>query len=347
MRIFLKTIAAVIALLAAVALVSCSCSATAPQPSGTRPPASSPTATPEPAVIWPLLGLPARGADAVRIRVVSVKVENATGARPQTGLSSADVVYETITEGGITRYDAIFHSTAPRKVGPVRSARLSDIYLPNQYHALLARIGADFDVENRLKQAHVQDMNEFGNPAPYFRTNDRRSPHNLYVSVPAVRKAAVKRGFPSAEDPPALAFGDAPGSGGTTGTVVEIPFSQVNRVRWTWSPQAKRYVRELNGSRQGDAATGRPYEASNVVVLFARTVLGRALDPAGNRTYDVQLAGTGKVVVFRGGRRYDGTWAAGTTDPPVLTASDGSQLKLEPGRTWFQVVPTGASITSR
>ena len=85
---------------------------------------------------WPLTGLEAPSAEAVTQRVVSVKIENSPEARPQTNLQLADVVYESVTEGGITRFNAIFHSQSPDLIGPVRSARLSDTYIVPQYHAL-------------------------------------------------------------------------------------------------------------------------------------------------------------------------------------------------------------------
>jgi len=99
---------------------------------------------PKPAepLVWPLTGLTAPSSEAISSRVVSVKIENSREARPQAALQSADVVYESVTEGGITRFNALFHSQAPTTVGPVRSARLSDTDIVPQYKALFCFSGA-------------------------------------------------------------------------------------------------------------------------------------------------------------------------------------------------------------
>jgi hypothetical protein len=282
------------------------------------------------------------------VHVTSVKIENEKPARPQSGLAQADVVYETVIEGGDTRYNALFHSEAPTFVGPVRSARLSDTYIVPQYHAIFGRIGADFVVETAIKQTpNMDDLNEFHTPAPYFRISSRPSPHNLYTSVPALRKAAIAKGFPATLDPPQLRFSAETPSAGTTAGVVDIPMSGVAHVRWTWRTPERRFARSFNGSSLGDAGTKGPYEASNVVVLFARTVRTKALDPAGNPTFEQILAGTGKAIVFRDGERFDGQWSADRTAPPRITGPDGSEIPFAVGRTWFEVLPTDGKVTAR
>jgi hypothetical protein len=104
------------------------------------PAAASERSVPRPpgTIRWPLTGLPAPSAEAITVRVVSVKIENSPAARPQTGLDMADVVYEMISEGGITRFHALFQSQVPKVVGPVRSCRPPDLYLVPQYNSLLA-----------------------------------------------------------------------------------------------------------------------------------------------------------------------------------------------------------------
>ena len=276
--------------------------------------------------------------------MVCAKVENEPPARPQSGLAEADVVYETIIEGGDTRFQALYHSRAPKKVGPIRSGRLSDTYIVPQYRALLARIGGDYVVETAFKQTeHMDDMNQFSNPVPYYRTVDRRSPHNLYLSIPSLRNAASRKYAPTL-DAPGLAFGSAPETATATSTVVNVPFSSVARARWTWNASAASYERAFNGSRAGDVGSDTPYRAANVVVLWADMVRTKALDPAGNPTFDVVLVGSGRASVFRGGKRYDGTWTAGRDAPPKLASVEGREILLAPGHTWFEVVRQGTAV---
>ena len=107
---------------------------------------------------WPLTGLEAPSAEETVQRVVSVKIENSSESRPQTNLQLADVVYESVTEGGITRFNAIFHSQAPENVGPVRSARLSDTYIVPQYHALFGFSGASPTVNAAVNAAGIENL---------------------------------------------------------------------------------------------------------------------------------------------------------------------------------------------
>lgn len=334
-------VAAVAAVLTFSALATTGCAACS------RMLPSSTQVTPVPSAVWPLLGTPAPSDGAIRVRVACVKVDNEPPARPRhAGVAAADVVYETPIEGGDTRYAALYQSQAPTKVGPVRSGRVSDTYIVPQYRALLARVGGDFVVETTIKQTpNLDDMSEFKVPEPYFRVGSG-APHNDFVSIPALRKAAIKRGFAPTADISGPAFGSAPASG-TAATAVGITFSPLARVTWAWTPGAKRYRRAFNGSSAGDAGTNRPYEASNVVVLSVQRLRTKALDPAGNPTFDEVLVGSGHAVVFRGGRRYDGAWTAGRDAPPRLTAADGSEIALEPGHTWFEVVAAGMTLTSR
>jgi hypothetical protein len=311
-------------------------------------PSRRPVAVKPPKLVsWPLLGTLAPSASAIQRRVIVVKIDNERGAHPQTNVSAADVVYETPTEGGISRYAAIYHSQMPREVGPVRSARLSDVFIVPQFRGILARVGADYVVEGTMRDNKTEDMNQFINPGPYSRRGPHAAPHNMYVDLPALLKAAAKRGFASAKQPPRLAFGGLPKSPSSSGVAMAAAYSPAERFRWTWQSGAKLYAREHNGSSEGDEGSSKPYQAANVVVILAKARFGRALDPAGNPTLDVDLTGTGRAILFRDGRRFEGTWSASKIDLPTLKGSDGKPLTLSPGRTWFEVLPVGTAVESR
>jgi hypothetical protein len=304
---------------------------------------------PSPQVVWPLLGTPAPSAEAVTLRVVCVKVDNEPPAQAvHAGVADADVVYETPIEGEDTRYAALFQSKAPAKVGPVRSARVSDTFIVPQYRALLAHVGGDFVVETAIKSTpNVEDMDEFKVSSPYFRTSGGPPPHNDYVSITSLRKAAVAQGFPPTETVTGLEFGSVTASATAPATRIGIPFSSAARVQWTWAAASHRWQRSFNGSPSGDAGSASPYEASNVAVMYVVRTRTKALDPAGNPTFAEHLVGSGRAIVFRDGRRYDCMWSAGTDAPPTFATSDGSAIPLAPGQTWFEVVPDGTAVTSQ
>lgn len=298
-------------------------------------------------VVWPLLGTPAPSVSAIQRRVVVVKIDNENGAHPESRMSDADVVFETPTEGGESRYAAIYHSRMPGGVGPVRSGRLSDVYIVTQFRALFARCGGDYVCETAFKRAALPDLNQFWTAAPYFRSSVHSSPHNLYVNLPALQRAGASRGFPAVTAPPQLEFGALPSVASAGGTSLGAAFSPIERFSWAWLPKAGQYVRARNGSREADAGNRTPYEASNVVVMFAKAAYGYALDPAGNRTLDVVIQGSGRAVLFRDGRRFEGVWITRKGQPPVLQTAKGAPLPLAPGRTWFEVLPNGTALSAR
>jgi hypothetical protein len=301
---------------------------------------------PEP-VLWPLTGLVAPDPAAIALRPLSIKIENSAASRPQTGLGSADIVYETVAEGGITRFNTIFQSRIPKTVGPVRSARLSDIWVVPQYHALFVFSGASRQVNAAVKSAGLPNLSEdAGVSAPYSRSRARSAPHNLYVDTKKAYAEAARRKMDITADVPKLQFSPRVAAEATTITVVSIPFSDANRVVWTYKPSSAKYYRVNDGKKAIDAADNKQIGASNVVVMWARyTAASR--DKVGSTTYDIDLGGSGRASVFRNGKRLDGTWTADNTSPPKFTEADGTPIKLAPGNTWFQVIPLSVSISMK
>ena len=295
-------------------------------------------------VRWPLTCLLAPDANAVLARAVSVKIENSAESRPQSNLYRADVVYETLTEGGITRFNAIYHSQAPDVVGPVRSARLSDVYMVPQYGALFAHVGGNTVVIGRVRAADIDDVDQFYDPGPYWRSSSRRRPHNMYASIPELRDLGISKGFEASRTIPPFHFDFFPQETMPTITHVSIPFAPGNKVTWDWDMERGSYVRSINGSSHLDAASGERMTASNVVVLWARTTSSSKTDVAGNTTLDIDLDGNGRVAVFSGGQLFDGIWETDGTHPPVFTDDAGEVIRLVPGNTWIQVIPTTANM---
>ena len=293
---------------------------------------------------WPLTGLVAPSEEAVQVRVVSVKIENSPAARPQTGLDRADVVYEMISEGGITRFHALFQSQVPKVVGPVRSCRPPDLYLVPQYHSLLAHVGGPKSVRDILAadKARFNDMDQFFNPAAYWRVSNRAAPHNMYLDITKLRRFATsKRGYPATETITGLEFARASVVATPVVTILTVPVSSSNRVMWRYDASTRTYARSINGKPHLDAVSGKQLRARNVVVLWVQ------ISPyPGDKhsVVEIALAGSGRASAFIGGQRVDGTWTAGTDAPPKLKTSDGRPIKLDPGNTWFQVIGNDQNI---
>ena len=343
-----RIVAAALAMIALTAALLTGC--TPDQPTGVTsvwPQADSERSHPRPPglVRWPLTGMPAPDEVAAGVRAVSVKIENSAASRPQSNLYLADVVYESLTEGGITRFNAIFHSSAPEVVGPVRS--LSDVYIVPQYGALFAHVGGNSGVISRVKAADIDDLDQFANPGPYWRSSARPRPHNMYTSIPQLRDLGESRGFATEQTIQSWVFELLPQEATPTVTEVSVPFAPGNTATWKYDAGDDVYARETNGRVHGDAVSGEQYTARNVIVVWALTTAAAKRDVVGSTTLDIELNGRGRVSVFRNGLRFDGEWETGGTSPPRLTSEDGGVIRLAPGNTWVQVIPSTGNITMK
>jgi hypothetical protein len=311
---------------------------------------------------------------AVHNRPICVKIENSPEARPQMGITGADVVYETLTEGGISRFNCIYQSSLPTDVGPVRSARNSDITIVPEYQGLLFFSGANDLVLSQVAAAGLPNM-VHGNAADlYYRVDYRAAPHNLYLKLQGAYDAAKANGHTvTVDEPPLLMFRDvekdanatasgtsASGSGSGSGSAtdmakangtstatpanhVSIPFSDYYVAQWQWSPEANdgkgAWLRSMDGPST-DEATGEQVLAQNVVVMWANYVP----DNAGGSTLEVSIKGQERASLFLDGIRVDGTWKTDGTTPPRFYDSNNNEILLMPGKTWFQVVQLDTEI---
>ncbi|MGY1823288.1 DUF3048 domain-containing protein [Geodermatophilus sp. SYSU D00079] len=295
---------------------------------------------------WPLTGVPV---DAVPDRpALAVKVENSVDARPQTGLDAADVVWEQVVEGGITRFVAVYHSTLPPEVGPVRSIRPMDPAIAAPLGGLLAFSGGVPAYVTAAQGAGLQVLSQDTGADGFSRTPTRRAPHNVYAApqtlvdqADADHRAAPEAQFDHAADgaPTAVAAGQPAAS-------LDLTLSGVSHPRWAWSAADGRWLRS-EGSAPAVEADGRRIGAANVVVLRVDVVATQARDPAGNPVPETILTGTGRALVASGGHTIEATWSKpGTGNRVTLTAADGDPVELAPGSTWIELVPNGGGAVA-
>jgi Protein of unknown function (DUF3048) N-terminal domain/Protein of unknown function (DUF3048) C-terminal domain len=288
-------------------------------------------ATTEAATVWPLTFLPAGPDDPVDRPVLAVKISNSPDAFPQEGLDAADMVIELRVEG-ITRFIALFQSTSDDPVGPVRSARDSDIdVLAALGRPVFVWGGANEGVAARVGTANVVSFNVDPDAAEdKFRDPDREAPNNLFID--STDAFWDKAGDASPARSP-LALGPAPNPlPGEPGRGVAVDFDGAS-VEFTWI-DGEGY-RRIQEGQDGDAS-GR---FENVVVL-ATTYAAAPSDP---RSPDAVTTGTGDATVLIGGHTVDATWTRATsTDPFTLTDdATGQPLLLAPGRTWIALPEPG------
>jgi hypothetical protein len=299
-------------------------------------------------------------------RPISIKIENSPEARPQSGLNSADIVFETMVEGGETRFNAIFHSKYPKKAGPVRSARLTDPWICNWLGTALFYSGSSSETDKRLGEKNIDKMSWSMAPSLYDKISSRYSPHNLYI-YPTWKKLAaalkddkhgtrflseVKLPFGPLPSDSAIEVKAAEDSEATEVTDnsalrAQIYFSGIADINWKWSEKDKRYYRYQDGSLQTDAEDGEKIFADTIVAMEAEYFEASTIDPAGNPTYDTDFAAGGKCVVFRDGKYFKGNWTASEKEFPKFISDDGEEITIKEGKTWFEVPDTYGYIKAK
>ncbi len=343
-RLSRRRFGAVLAL-GAVLAGSAACGTTDVRPTAASAPASTPPPPPPPPppVLWPLTGLesgpvPARPA-------LAVKIENSVDARPQTGLNSADIVWEEVVEGGITRYVAVYHSTVPPQVGPVRSVRPMDPSIAAPLRGLFAFSGGQRPYVDAVAAAGMQVVSHDGGADGFSRISSRSAPHNVYAD-PTVLLAQADPAHLAAPAPQLdfAAAGAQPTAvtGGAPTAVLRLTLSPFSHPVWTWSAPDGRWVRAEKDTPAVEA-DGTPLRAVNVVVLRVDVVPTAATDPAGNPVPETVLVGSGEALVATGGATVLGRWTKRAVgDRLFLTGPDGNPVRLAPGNTWVELVPNGS-----
>jgi len=273
-------------------------------------------------------------------RPIIVQVDNAPGAQPQAGLSQADIVYEAMAEGDITRFSAIFLCHDAEVVGPVRSARLIDLELAPEYNALLADSGSSNGVTDEL-EAHpdIPNIVEAGYPAAYHRSYDRIAPHNLMTGTEDIRDAAAAAGFPVDSSVPALLFkDDSPAPDVQT---IGVYYSPWVDVLYRYDPASNSWLRFLNGDAHMDATTGEQLAPRNVIIQYVDIAESDIIeDVNGVHGLEFRLTGQGRAQLFQDGKRIDCFWRRdGRGSLTYYVDASGQMLPLNRGLTFIQVVP--------
>ncbi len=269
--------------------------------------------------------------------VLAVKIDNVAPARPHTGLERADVVYVEQVEAGLSRILAVYSSDLPPVIGPVRSARETDLELLRQFdRPTLAFSGAQSRLLPVIDRAPLDAVPPSKAPGAYFRGPDRPAPHNLYLrperipftasGVDAVAELGLKVG--------ALPPGGEPEDSRT----VRYPSASVT---FTWSAGNERWLVSLDGSPARTAEGGR-VGAGTVVVQDVDVRESDFRDRSGNNTPFTETVGSGDAVVLRDGRAYDARWARSSADADtVFSTPDGRRVDLAEGPLWILYAPRG------
>ena len=295
----------------------------------------------------PLTGMPAPGGKVPHTPVVAVKVENAPDAYPLAGLQKADVVYEEIVEGGITRFMALYQCKDAAKVGPVRSARTTDPKILVQFSdsSVLAYSGGQSAVVNAIERSGLVSLDETTGGAAFWRDPDRIGPHDLFVNTARLRAKVAKRIADEGSPRRVFPFDAEVTVPGKQVVSVTAAFSPSITATWRWMPGARRWQRQYEDAPM-TLDDGQPITATNVLIQQVEVTEGNLVDVLGYHSPEVALTGSGKAWILRDGVLIKGTWSR-----PVMGAvtkfltRSGEIIPLMPGNTWVELIPTTETVT--
>ncbi|OIK24962.1 hypothetical protein VT52_023655 [Streptomyces malaysiense] len=267
---------------------------------------------------------------------LAVKIDNVPAARPQTGLDAADVVYAEQVEGGLSRLMAVYASRLPDAVGPVRSARESDLELLGQFdRPYLAFSGVQRKLLPLIGQAPVRPESPEEAPGAYYRDSARAAPHNLYLRPARLLRSAPGEGALTT----GFHYGPAP-AGGTpvASRTVRYPAA---RFTFSWSAARHGWLIAMDGTPTVTADGPRPAPPT-VVVQYVGIRDSRYHDVLGNPTPYTETVGSGRAEVLRDGRAFAATWSRpAANDGTTFTAADGAPLALAAGQVWVVFARAG------
>jgi len=303
---------------------------------GKNPPKEEQKEEPVFAYSYPLTGIKTN--EDVKHRAIAAMINNHPAARPQSGLHKADVVYEIIAEGGVTRLLAIFQSEMPERVGPIRSARDYYIDIAKGFNSLYVHHGWSPQAKQLIESGYIDSLNGlFYDGTLFKRSTDRVAPHNSYITYENILAGAERNHFKTEGPPDSFKFleiDQIPTISGTNATNVNINYSSFDfQVNYQYDPEIKKYKRFSGGIQTTDYDTNQEILLDNIIVL---EIPHQTVDDYGRNTLLFESGGKGYLIYK--GKMKDIEWKY--ENNRIIPLEDGKEAALVPGKTWINIVPT-------
>ena len=333
-----RTILIILSLFMVISFIGCSKNSGS-QPQAPEQKQAEPQPLPEPAkpqYVAPLTGLPVE--TELNQRIIGVMVNNHAKARPQSGLNQADMVYEILAEGMITRFLAVYHSQAPEIIGPVRSIRPYYIDIMKGLDSLVVHAGQSTEAEAMLGKG-LPDVDGLVGEGRYFwRSKERKAPHNLYTSTEKIIQFSSDRGFRLAGDIPKVTFlKEEDTITGQPAKNVSIEYYNKYIVGYQYDESTKLYKRLINNQPHTDLETEQQLTAKNVLVVRAKHW------SIGNTKRGIDIDGPGQGYLFQNGQVNPIEWKM--VDGVIRAYVNGVEQGLMPGQTWIIVVEPQTNVS--
>jgi hypothetical protein len=272
-------------------------------------------------------------------------IENMKVARPQSGLSSADIVFETLAEGGIPRFMALFQSKSAEKIGPIRSDRVYFNEIAEAFNLPFAHCGGSQAAIDEISMKNLMSLNEMANGNYYWRIKSRKMPHNLYTSSDKITQLINKKGYLKAEAPEFnLNFDNGYWENvNNKAQLITLKFSGYYTTGYEYDNATGLYVKTMDNTKVLDLNNGKALSAKNIIIQVTKIVpiLGDE-----KKRVEVKLSGSGKGYVFSNGSFRKIEWKkVGEAAQIELVDENGQAVKLAKGNTWWEIVDGSSKLT--
>ncbi|WP_010678028.1 DUF3048 domain-containing protein [Bacillus timonensis] len=291
--------------------------------------------------VFPLTGIGTN--EDVTSRPFAVMVNNHPKARPQSGLHMADVVYEVLAEGDVTRFLAVFQSEKPDIIGPVRSARDYYIELSKGYDALYVAHGWSPEAQQILNSGKIDNINGMVYDGTLFwRADHNVAPHNSYISFENIEKGAKQLGYSMEEEVPSFSFlsdKETQSLEGTAAEHVRVSYSSrdIFAAVYDYNADKGKYERYSGGDQTVDRETNTPILLDNVLIVEMNH---RLIDDSGRREIDVTSGGKGYLL--QKGKAQEIEWK--NVNGRIVPFANGEEVGFVTGKTWINIIPTSPGL---
>ena len=267
-------------------------------------------------------------------------IENSRDARPQSGLSLADFVYEVMTEGGITRFLALFNSNYSEKIGPIRSARYYFLDLAKEFDLPFAHCGGSHDALDILSRDNtLKSINEMSYGNYFSRDNSRKAPHNLYTSTENIENFLSENAF-AENNIRTLIFDDNFWTNEDLENCQNINLNLSNYYSTSYTYSENGYIKSMDGEETIDAVTNEPLVFNNIIIQFTNIKQREKED-----YMDIELLGTGDAIIISNGKYTKGTWSkTDNNSQTIIKDSNNKIIPLSIGKTIWHIVDTTNEI---
>ncbi len=276
-------------------------------------------------------------------RPLAVMIENHPDSRPQSGLNEADLVYEMITEGGITRFLAFYLTAKPKEIGPIRSARVPFVGFAGEYNACYAHVGGSAEALTLInKNKSFCDLNQFSLGKYFWRDKARYAPHNVYTTVDKLKEAVDFKKYSLVADYDKWVFkDDAKEDDRGQAQTVSINFSSASyKVNYDYNKKTNTYLRKHLAAPHKDRVTSEQIKVKTIIVQEVVSYREGEYILIKNTT-------SGKATIYLDGKKINGTWKKLSQNQRTKFYDEkGQEMAFNRGPIWIEIATYGVTNTN-